>query len=329
MDEPSDPRKNRYIQQLLGKNYCKLFTDTRGTLKLKDYKHILKLDWRNKETWRFQIQWYQKWQDDHFHLIYDYKYSEFEVPDDFERTAKAGPSRVIVGSDEIRYKNYRETETTNWGAYENDLHVTADLVKGKIDDLKSKNLVIWSTRSDEDALRCTFRLLQNFGSMAGVKIISVAKRDAEVMELLEEQNANIVSLNNWYLSENEILECFVFFSKFRNLVHQWTLKSIFEKPSEIPYQQFANCSNYDARLPKEFKDHLVKIFDLQGKKLKLDKFPALRSWYKDETIVYNTFERLDLLYYESQLIIAIRMFPNRPVAKEHRKLKSLLLINNL
>ena len=328
MDEPSDPRKNRWISQFIS-SYVDLFVDNRDQLKLADYKYMLQLKAVPKATWRQQIQWHQKWAEENFELFFDYKYSEIEVPDDFEKKAKVGVSRVIVGSDEIRYKNYRETETTNWGAYENDLHVTADLVKGKIDDLKSKNLVIWSTRSDEDALRCTFRLLQNFGSMAGVKIISVAKRDAEVMELLEEQNANIVSLNNWYLSENEILECFVFFSKFRNLVHQWTLKSIFEKPSEIPYQQFANCSNYDARLPKEFKDHLVKIFDLQGKKLKLDKFPALRSWYKDETIVYNTFERLDLLYYESQLIIAIRMFPNRPVAKEHRKLKSLLLINNL
>ena len=330
MDEPSNPRKNRYIKQRLGKNHCILLTDTRGTLKLKDYKRVLKLDWRNKETWRFQIQWYQKWQDDHFHMIYDYKYSDIKVPDDFEKNAKVGPSRVIVGSDEIRYKNYRNTETTKWGSsYENDLHVTADLTKSKIDDLKSQSLVIWSVRSDEDALKCTFRLLQNFGSRTGVKIISVAKKDAEVMELLEEQNANIVSLNNWYLSENEVLECFVFFSKFRNLVDQWTRDSIFEKPSEIPYQKFAYRSDYAYRLPKEFKDHLVKIFELQGKKLKMDKFPALRSWYKDEVILRNTCERLDLTGSNSKLIIATRMFPNRPVAKKHRELKSLLLINNL
>jgi len=262
-------------------------------------------------------------------MIYDYKYSDIKVPDDFEKSAKVGLSRVIVGSDEIRYKNYRETEITKWGAYENDLHVTADLVKDKIDDLKSKNLVIWSVRSDEDALKCTFRLLQNFGSGAGVKIISVAKKDVEVMELLEEQNANIISLNNWYLSENETLECFVFFSKFRNLVDQWTRKSIFEKPSEIPYQEFAHRSNYASRLPKEFKDHLVKIFDLQGKKLKMDKFPALRSWYKDETVLYNTCARLGLTDDKSKLIIATRMFPNRPVVKGLRDLKSLLLINNL
>ena len=173
-------------------------------------------------------------------------------------------------------------------------------------------------------------MLQNFHARAGIKLISVAKRDAEVMELLEEQNANIVSLNNWYLSENEVLECFVFFSKFSNLVHQWTCKSIFEKPSEIPYQKFANRSDYDHRLPKEFKDHLVKIFELQGKELKMDKFPALRSWYKDHVILENTCGRLGThIHVSAKVIIASRMFPNRPVAKEHRELKSLLLINNL
>jgi hypothetical protein len=150
------------------------------------------------------------------------------------------------------------------------------------------------------------------------------------MELLEEQNDNIISLNNWYLSENELLECFVFFSNFGKLVYQWTRRSIFRKPSEIPYKQYARYSDqYTGRLPEEFRDHLLKIFELQGKELKMDKFPALTSWYKDHVILENTCERLKVNDNNAKVIIASRMFPNRPVAFDHRKLKSYLLINNL
>tara|TARA_R100001480_G_scaffold150146_2_gene150517 strand:- start:178 stop:699 length:522 start_codon:yes stop_codon:yes gene_type:complete len=173
-------------------------------------------------------------------------------------------------------------------------------------------------------------MLQNFHARAGIKLISVAKKDAEVMEILEEQNDNIISLNNWYLSENEILESFVFFSKFGKLVDLWNIHSVFRKPSEIPYHQHAKYSrDYMRRLPKEFIDHLLKIFELQGKELKMDKFPALRSWYKDHVILENTCNRLGAHNTDAKVIIACRMFPNRPVALKYRKIKSYLLINNL
>lgn len=329
MDEPSDPRKNRYIKEYLGKNYCKLYTDARGTLKLKDYKHILKLERKNRETWRFQIQWYQKWQDDHFHMIYDYKYSDIEVPEEFEKTAKVGASKVIVGTDEIRYKEYRETETNKWGSYVSDLHVTADLKKSKIDDLKTSNLLIWSVRSDEDGLKCTYRMLKNFGQ-GGFKVISVAQKDTEVMELLEEQNANIISLNNWYLSENQIFEAFVFFSKFSNLAYKWTKSSYYQKPKSIPYDEFARHSdNFSYRLPQEFCDYLINLFKVQDKKLNLEKLPALTSWYKAESMLESTCERLNINGNRAKPLIAFRLFPNRPVSKEYRALKNYLLINNL
>lgn len=328
MDEPSDPRKNRWISQFISP-YADLFVDNRDQLKLADYKYMLQLKAVPRAYWRQQIQWHQKWAEENFELFFDYKYSEIEVPDDFEKKAKASISRVVVGSGEIRYKNYRETETTSWGQLEN-IHVTADLEKSKIDELKSKHLVIWSTRSDDLALKCTYRMLQNFHARAGIKLISVAKKDAEVMEILEEQNENIISLNNWYLSENEILESFVFFSKFGKLVDLWNIHSVFRKPSEIPYHQHAKYSrDYMRRLPKEFIDHLLKIFELQGKELKMDKFPALRSWYKDHVILENTCNRLGAHNTDAKVIIACRMFPNRPVALKYRKIKSYLLINNL
>lgn len=326
MDEPSDPRKNRWISQHIS-TYVNLYVDNRKQLDLQDYKYMLNLNSSNKATWREQIQWHQKWANDNFDLFFDYKYSEIEVPDDFEKTAKAKASRVIVGSDEIRYKKYRETETTKWSNYD-DTHVTSDLVKSKVDSLTSKGFVIWSTRDDEDALKCTYRLLDNL-SVRDTTVISVSKKDVEVMEILEEQNANIVSLDNWYLSENELLECFVFFSKFGNLVDSWRNRSVFRKPEKIPYLQYSQYSrDYMKRLPKEFKDHLVKIFKLQGKKLKLDNLPALASWYKDHTILENTCKRLNVTG-DAWVIIAVRMFPNRPLNRKDNILKSYLLINNL
>ena len=90
MDEPSDPRKNRWISANIS-SYADLFVDNRKTLGLRDYKYMLKLDFRSsdKATWRQQIQWHQKWAEDNFELFFDYKYSEIEVPDDFEKKARS------------------------------------------------------------------------------------------------------------------------------------------------------------------------------------------------------------------------------------------------
>ena len=328
MDEPSDPRKNRFIANKFS-NYGDLFTDNRENLKLADYKYSLKLRKDNRETWRHQIQWFQKWADDNFELFFDHKYSDIEVPEEFEKSAKVGATRVIVGSDEIRYKAYRETENIKWA---DDLLVTADLIKSKVSDLIKKPNVIWSTRNNENGLKCTYRLLKNLKCFGTTSFISVAKKDVEVMEILEEENSNIVSLDNWYLSENDLFECFVFFSKYGNLVSKFIKHSIFRKPLYIPYESYAkHVDHYMNRIPNEFKEHLLKIFKLQGKELQMDKFPALTSWYKDEAIVESTCKRLKI-YTESRnakAMIAIKMFPNRPVSSHYRKLKSYLLINNL
>tara|TARA_R110002153_G_scaffold32343_1_gene97874 strand:- start:4302 stop:6536 length:2235 start_codon:yes stop_codon:yes gene_type:complete len=327
MDEPSDPRKNRFIANTFG-NYADLFTDNRENLKLDDYKYSLKLRKDNRETWRHQIQWFQKWADDNFELFFDHRYSEIEVPEEFEKSAKVGATRVVVGSDEIRYKAYRETENNSFRT--GGVEVTADLIKSKVSDLTNKPSIIWSTRDNEDGLKCTYRLLENLKNMKSITLISVSKKDVGVMELLEEEHAHIKSLDNWYLSENETLECFVFFNKFRRLVSLFIESSVFRKPKNIPYIFFANrCNNYNDKLPEEFGEHLLKIFKLQGKKLEMDKFPALVSWYKAENALESMCKKMKISCTDAKVVIANRMFPNRPVENRYSKLKSYLLINNL
>ena len=333
MDEPSEPRKNRWIATEIN-NYADLYTDYRDQLKLKDYINILKLTRGNRDTWRHQIKWFQEWQNEHFEKFFDYRYSELEVDEEFEKRAKAGMNRVVVGTDEIRYKEYRETEYVSWKSYDSDLYVTADLKKNKIENLTESGLIIWSIRSEELALRCTWRLLNNlnargFGTQA--KIISVAKRDVEVMEILSEENDNIMNLSDWYTVDNPWLECFVFFQKYGTLVSHWTESlHTYQKPIDIPYVKYASqVHSYCDRLPKGFKEHLVKIFYLQGKELKLDKLPALKSWRKAEKHCNSICKKLGVSDVDSQAIIGIRLAPNRPVSSTWRDLKNNLLINNL
>ncbi len=335
MDDSSDPRKNRYIAKNFS-NYADLFTDNRENLKLTDYKYCLKLRRDNRETWRHQIQWYQKWADTYFEDFFDHKYSEIEVPEEFEKSAKVGLNRVVVGSDEIRYKVYRETENTVYNSnLSKGIHtgITSDLIKSKVSDLTNRSNIIWSTRDNEEGLKCTYRMLKNLNNLGTTTIISVSKKDIEVMELLEENHEHIVSLDNWYISENDVLECFVFFHKFHKLVSLYTSNAIFRKPKNIPYNFFSHrCDKYNDYLPIEFGEHLLKIFKLQGKELKMDKFPALTSWYKAESALNSMCEKLKLYSTDGKILLAIKMFPNRPLAStQNNKLmiKSYLLINNL
>tara|TARA_R110000765_G_scaffold13295_1_gene40008 strand:- start:1217 stop:3487 length:2271 start_codon:yes stop_codon:yes gene_type:complete len=336
MDEASDPRKNRWITQEIG-NYCNLFLDNRGKLSLRDYRHILKLksSGSDKKNWRFQIQWFQDWQDKHFEEFFDYRYSEIEIPEEFEKSARANSQRVIVGTDEIRYKDYRETETNSYGS-ENNLNVTSDLRKSKVDDLKKVNLVIWSSRSEEEALRCTFRLIRNFSCARNnhsLRVISVAKKDIEIMEILEEENDNIVSLDNWYIAENQILEALVFFEKYGILVEDYNKNEVYRKPTSIPYIDDARAvSIYSDRLPEEFVNHLVKIFYLQEKELKLDDLPALVSWRKAEKRLATMCAELGIPVNYSNHgspILAHILAPNRPLSRRFKNTKNILLINNL
>jgi hypothetical protein len=340
MDEPSDPRKNRWIYKEIAQ-YCDLFVDNRGKLDLKEYKYILKLTRANRHTWRHQIQWYQNWQDENFENFIDYKYSEIEVPEEFEKNAKASVGRTVIGSDEIRYKEYRETETNKWRD-STDLEITSDLKKSKVDDVKSiTGLVIWSTRDQEDALRCTYRLLENFAYVGPKTVISVARRDAEVMEILEEERLNIVSLDNWYLDENKLLEAFVFFEKYGTLVGSYVDRdTVYRKPAKIPYLDFANrirnhnsyIDAYKSKLPDSFINHLVNIFHLQGKELNLDGLPALVSWRKAEKHLQTMWKRIEFQSFsgkDTRVLLAHLLAPNRPVRSSFRRIKNNLLINNL
>lgn len=329
MDAESDPRKNRFICST-GRRHKYLLKDNRKALSLHDYINILQLKKSEKSTWRDQIKWYQKKQDEFFEDFFVFRYSQVEVPDSFEKIVKAHEGRTIVESDHLRFKQFRDTEVEKWRD-SNDLHVTGDLKIATLESLKTKD-IIWSTRSQDDALRCTYRLIENYkrtcrGVMSPI-IISVANKDAGVMELLEKENSNIISLDNWYLSVNKLFDSLVFFEKFGKLVTKFNLKSCYKKPEHIPYMELRKAvSTYNYRIPSEFIEYLVNLHKLQGKKLELKGLNALRSWYKAEQKLDKTADSLGLSAYESALL-AIILAPNRPVTKEYQELKkNYLLIN--
>jgi hypothetical protein len=332
MDEESSPRKNRFISSTLG-GYIYLLKDNRKKLKLKEYTTILRLDESPKSTWREQIKWYQKMQDELFDQFFKCKYSDIEVPDSFEKTATLTPTRTIVGTDEIRFKNFRDTETERW-ADRDGLHVTADLSVDTLDNLKTKT-VIWSTRNQDDALKCTFRFIENFRRYCNIPyhtVISVANKDVEIMEILERDNPNIVSLDNWYLSENELFDSFIFFNKFSNLVKAYNDFSIYRKPNSFPYFKYRNAvDNYTYRLPEEFVNYLSNLYKVQGKELNLNGINALRSWCKSEKNL--DFKGAFLKNHSKDpilalVLLAIQLEPNRPLDSAFRKIKqNYLLIN--
>jgi hypothetical protein len=336
MDEESDPRKNRYISSTVG-TYFYLLKDNRKKLKLKDYITILRLDESPKSTWRDQIKWYQKMQDELFDQFFKYKYSDIEVPDSFEKSASLSPTRTIVGTDEIRFKLFRETETEKWNN-RNDVHVTGELHVSTLDDLKTKK-VIWSTRDQDEALKYTFRFIENFRRYCNIPaytVISVANKDVEIMETLEEENSNIVSLDNWYLSENELFDSFVFFNKFSSLVEYYNAKGVYRQPNNFPYYKYRSAvQSYKYRLSEEFIDYLLNLYVIQGKQLKLKGLNALRSWAKAEKNLdfkmkfiaksqISNFKSNEL----AKVLLAIQLEPNRPLNKAFAEIKqNYLLIN--
>ena len=320
MDDDSDPRKNRWIQQDIGGDNP-LLRDNRDNLKLQDYKVILKLNAKNKDTWRKQIAWYQDMLDKYFENFFDYKYSEIEVPDEFEKKAKASINRTLVGTDEIRYRKYRQTENHY---YDGRLSITGDLNISTIESLKGEK-VIWGLRSEEDALKCTLRLLFNICKFYSV--ISVAKRDAEIMEIMSEECENVINISDWYIDDNLVLETLVFFERYRTLVSCYNSTEAYVKPTKVPYvDMYKYLPDYKRELPTEFINHLVKIFYLQGKSLNLEQLPALESHVKAETKVNKIDEMLG--YVNKRDILAFLAAPNRPLAEKCLRDK-LLLINNL
>ena len=153
------------------------------------------------------------------------------------------------------------------------------------------------------------------------------------MEILEEENDNIVSLDNWYIAENQILEALVFFEKYGILVEDYNKNEVYRKPTSIPYIDDARAvSIYSDRLPEEFVNHLVKIFYLQEKELKLDDLPALVSWRKAENRLATMCAELGIPVNYSNHgspILAHILAPNRPLSRRFKNTKNILLINNL
>jgi len=260
--------------------------------------------------------------DKYFENFFDYKYSEIEVPDEFEKKAKAGINRTLVGTDEIRYRKYRETDNNY---YDGRLSITGDLQISTIESLKGEK-IIWGLRSEEDALKCTLRLLHNFRSMS-TTIISVAKRDAEIMEIMSEECENVINISDWYIDDNLVLETLVFFERYRTLVSCYNSTEAYVKPTKVPYvDMYKHLPDYKRELPTEFINHLVKIFYLQGKSLNLEQLPALESHVKAEQKV-NKIEKM-LGYVNRRDVLAFLAAPNRPLAEKCLRDK-LLLINNL
>jgi len=323
-DGPSEPRKNRYICTQGRQSYKTLLRDNRKNLTLEDYKKILHLTPANKSTWRDQIKWYQALLDEHFDKLYDLKYSEIIVPDEFEKKPDLVKQKVVLDNDTLRVQVFRSTDVS---AYDDNIQVTSDTLVLKISDLKGTG-VIWSTRENKDALRCTFSLLRNFSSTSKYKVIAIAQRDIPVMEELSKNHSNIKSLDDWYLDpKNEIFEAFVFFSKFGRLVNWWKPgDNIFRKPKVIPYLNYVQFSGiFCNNMPNEFSYYLLQLFDLQGKKLNLGKLKALTSWYSAESSLENLAERLECQSREAKTLLAIHFFPNRPLVNHWKKIKNIYL----
>ena len=330
MDEESNPRKNRYISQKF-QCYSKLLKDNRGRLKLIDYKEILKLKGTPKESWRAQIKWYQDFQNENFDKFYQFKYSEVEVPDEFERNAVVSKTRRILGTDEVRARFLRERETTKWGNMQ-EHHVTSDLEVTTIDKLKNDRATfIWGNREEESGLIYTYRLLKNFQMTHNNKIISIAKKDIELFEILSEENDNIINITDWYSTDNELLECFVFFKKFGKLVEGFNKSSVLVKPKNVPYQKYYSfLYQFNKRLIPEFEDHLVKIFKLNNYTLNLNRINNLRVFYEIDTFLGKKCKELigssTMGYNTLAPILACEFYPNYPLNGEFKRVKNNYLI---
>jgi hypothetical protein len=295
LDGNNSPKTNRYIRE----NYStrnEVLLLKRRELSLEHYISILKLKRDNRDTWRFQINWLQeywkKFEEDCYHL----KYSDVEVPESFEKKEKEEKDSLVSKLPETVYGRVFRNSDIYFG--EDEVGAVADYHSFSLTDLKSFNLIIYGSVEDEEALKCTYRLLNNF-NVYKFRVLMLSQRGINSLLRLHEKHSfkDVCSLDEWYMRENKLFEAFVFMYKYQTLVNMYEntqVKYSLYRPLNVPYEKYYN-TDFTKNLPIEFIVYLVKLFKLQGRTLDLERFSILRKWYKLASIFQKlvSSERLD------------------------------------
>jgi len=291
MDAASDPRTNRYIDWKVTKRDLNCLRDF--TMPSDDVIAGALLINKADPNMDFHREWYRTLMEESFESLYTYKYSDLiaMVPDSFEKDLSGKSKAVVLDSDEVRAKVYRQVDVNKWGGSAGP-EVTGDLKAIKIKDLKTST-IIWAERGKD--LDCTFtkRVLLNFNEK--VKVISVASRDVELLKSLSQENANLVYIDDWYSNPNPIIDCLLFVNRYKSLWDLWLGQSTYLKPGKIPYSHITSKSSSYllSNLNEEYFSHLEEVYKIHGKKLDMTHMSALTSWYKRETQLNTFIEHFD------------------------------------